>query len=365
MNSLVDDYLLYVSNTIASYSKVILKNDENIVLDKLTDIVYDYLNEVFLLNQKIGDFDFGHTLSLKLQDHENSLFNLFLQYGLIDRLKLKDKNIRKSYIFVVDTINYFINVEKYIYKNADFFYNQVSLKILKNQVFIDKNYLKEKLDSSENELEKLYKINCDSIKKINKQIDKFSYKVQSISNNEHFLNTLYKNDKLYDYKESETLYVLKDYQRDVYLNSLENLSINIVKELFENKKNKYFVFVPEYIANSKLALKKLLKIFNVYSVNKQVCFIFDWVSLNKHDYLDEMLTGYEYGVYLNNESNFEYNYENVNYMIIHYDEELEDIVNRYSKSCSIIITGRLNSNIKNKLREQNINKFCNIRVVTT
>ena len=119
MNSLVDDYLLYVSNTIASYSKVILKNDENIVLDKLTDIVYDYLNEVFLLNQKIGDFDFGHTLSLKLQDNENSLFNLFLQYGLIDRLKLKDKNIRKSYIFVVDTINYFINVEKYILCNIN------------------------------------------------------------------------------------------------------------------------------------------------------------------------------------------------------------------------------------------------------
>ena len=362
MNSFVDDYLLYISKTITNYSRVLLRNDENVALDKLTDIIYDYLDEVFLLNQKVGNFDFQPVLNLKLQDCENSLFNLFLQYGIVDRLKLKDKNIKKSFVFIVDTINYFINVEKYIYKNADFFYDQVSLKILKSQTFIDRDVLYESLKSNESELENLYKINCESIKKMNNQSDKFSYKLQTISSNEYFLNSCYKNDDLLEYKECETEFVLKAYRKDIYLNSLESLSINIIKELFENKKNKYFVYVPEYIACSINALKKLLKMFDVYCVNQLVCFIFDSASIIKHEHLDNLLEEYEYGVYINSESNLEYTYEAANYMIFLYDEKLEDLIIKYSKTSNIIITGKVATEAKVKLGEQNIDKFCNIKV---
>lgn len=360
MNSLVDDYLFYVSSAISNYSKVLLRDDENITLDKLTDIIYDYLNEVFLLKRTIGKIDFDHIINIKLQDYENSLLNIIMEYGLIDRVKLKDKSIKKSYVFVVDTINYFINIERNIYKNADFLYDRIFQSIMRGTSFIDKAFLKEKLIENESEILKLYKDNCDCLKKMNISIDNFGFRTQKISNNMYYLESSYNNEKIYDYNEKEVLYVLKDYQRKIYLNSLENLSLIILKELFENKKNKYFIFVPDY-ALSKTFIKKVLKIFNVYAIRDSICLLFDIDYYLKIMDYDDIFDGYDIGVHIGYDYGID-DFSLAKYMIIEYDETLDDVIAKNVKNTEIFANGKIGTNNKNKLKDMNIKYFTNIRV---
>lgn len=277
MDSLADNYLLCISKSIDNYCQVIFSGNPYIDRNRLIDIIYDYLNEVFLLKKEIKKINYNQTLKVVLSPYANSLLNIMTEYGIVDRIKLKDKNIKKSYIFVVDTIIFFINLEFYVYKKEVYSYDQAYSSVIKNNKFIDKVNLKLLLNNNKKELVRIFNKNRKTFQTLDKlNLDQSFGTIDFKLGKDiiyHKMN--YNNDSLINYNYNEFKYVQHDYLTDIYFNCLETLTISIIKEMILGKNYKHFIYIPEYILKKKSNYKRLQNILNIYSISQSICLVLE------------------------------------------------------------------------------------------
>ena len=369
MNGLVDKYLLFKSNCIYNGVITLVKNipEFNAKTDKLVDIIYDYLNEVFLLNRSIEKYKLSKTLNIKLNDTENSLFNLFIDYGIVDRIKLKDKSIKKSYIFIVDAINYFAYVEKYISDSADVSYTQMIKRIMKKQHFLDKVMLENAINSSIEELKAIYADNFNRSSKFKSLIydNKFSVAPTSFGDSNFYVNLNYINDDLYNFKNKEIAYVKDNFKEELFLSNLELFSYFVIEELFGGKKNKYFVSVPDFIVRRKNLFRRACSEVSVYSVRQLVTLIINKNSFTKYEnIIDEAIKTYNIGVNINDSIRDDENFSGAKYFFVNYDDsgDFDLLFKKYNNSSEFIIKNKISSKDKTELINKGVKYFVSKQV---
>lgn len=361
MNSLVDNYLLYISKSVNNYLKVMLKSDKYIDQEKTTDVIYDYLNEVFLLKKSNCKINYNRTFKMKLNDEETSLLNIFTEYGLIDRIKLKDKNIKKSYIFVVDAIRFFINLEIYIYKKQSYSYNQAFSAVIKNTKYLDKQELKVNLNARKGEIIKIFEHDIEIKKQLMKMnlspnFNTIEYKIGS---NLVFDKTSYLSEELFNYNYREVKYIESGYLTEIYLSCLENMSLKILKELIISKNKKHIIYIPEYILRKKKNIADIKSIFNICSIANSVCFAISIDNYQKYRNSYDLSIYYKVALIIKDEIYDNIDLSNIDYLIVNYsdDSQIDELLKKIDKEKMIIFNGSIPKDIKSKLESLGY-KYC-------
>lgn len=356
MNSLADNYLLYISKSINNYCKIVLKNNEFIDENKTIDVIYDYLNEVFLLKKSINKVNYNQCFKTKLSDEDNSLLNLLTEYSLIDRIKLKDKSIKKSCIFVVDTIKFFINMEIYVYKKNIYSYDQAYVSVMKNNKFLDKASLKNCLDNNKCELIKTFDINVKTKKQLNETNLSFNFNSTDlkISGNYVFNKLNYYNEDILNYNSREVKFVEDNYKCEIYFNCLETLTLKILNELINGKNKKHFIYIPEYILKKKNNVMMLFSILNIYSISNSICLIIDANYYLKYKNSNELNSNYEIALIIKNYISENLDLININYLIFDEldDQEFSNTYKKIEKKIELIFNASISNEMKQLLNKE-------------
>lgn len=347
MDNLVNTYLEFRASNIEKYVRLVMKHfDSSVKLSiKLLDVIYDYLNEVYLPSEYASEAGLSRVTGLSLDKDRSSIIALMIDYGLVTRAKLKDEDVQSLYLFVVDTILLFVGIESKTisteFNEGDF--NKVLLEVLKEEKFEYDSRIGAIVDGYTNEFNKLFDTIYNKQNKFYLTIleSPFSYKLLPFGDDMYYLNLEYYNQAFVDYEDKEVSNILNDYEFDIFKFGLEYMLIEFVDSLFKQEKKKVFINIPTRVFSKKTSFKVILDMVSIYSIKKNIVLNYEY-SANKYESTVRLLfdKGFTTGIIKNVKFEKDFDLAYAKYLFFEYndDNELKNIVKKTSESTKLVIT---------------------------
>lgn len=353
MNGIIDEYLYFKARNITNYVTTVIKslNRSFKMPNKMSDIIYDYLNEVYLGKENLDTKALSKITGLKATNDVNYFLKLVIDYGGTTRLSLKDKLICESYVFIANATMFFICMESLTNTNkfGNLSFEDACKKSYKMVGADFQHTLKSAISECDNELMKIFYTNVKKMTKFNAAMsnDHFTYESKKMDSKQAFymVNLHFHNEELDSYDGREIDYVQCKYDGELYMSGLEMLTIDIIDALLAKEDKKFFIEVPDYIAERKSYIKMLNTVTKLYAIRKNIVFVINYgISVDYPDNVSFLIEkGYDIALMKDRPmpSNFVIN--DIKYLMIDYsnDDEFARILKRARNSAEIIISNKL------------------------
>lgn len=352
MDNLVDQYLEFKAYNISEYTRMVIEyyNPRFRLTNKLIDIVYDYLNEIYLGGDYASNTSLTKTTGLSLDADRNSIMALFIDYAVISRMALKSKETSSIYSFIVDTILFFIRIES-LTNTSKFGCDSFDSAV--------KRALRDGEFENEAELNEIFKTNPenfiafydDSLRRNNEfnsyiRDNAFELVNHRIDDGLFMSECNYNNEELFKLEEKDVNYVKEKYEVDLFLAGLEIITIDLIQDLLLDQKKKVLVKIPKGIATKKSLMKVVLEKTKVFAVKRNLLLVFDYSVIEKDkNYLSSLYDkGYDFAVNKDGPMPKNFDLGSSKYLLLEYfnDDEFKGVFRRVGESVGVIITNKLN-----------------------
>lgn len=351
MDNLVDAYLEFKAYNVENYTKCVMKhyNSRFKLTNKLIDIVYDYLNEVYLSGDYMSNANLTQITGMKLDRDRNSILALFVDYGAVSRMNLKNKEISDTYLFVVDTILFFIRVESLT--NTSKFgcdsFESACKKVFKTNEYENDVILKDIFNGYSNEFIALFNSNLKKNNDFNSLVrdNAFEIEYNKLDDELYLAEYTYNNAILENYDQKEVDYVKKNYTMDIFHYSLQLIILDLIEDLLLEEKKKILIRIPKDIVLKKSLLKVIVDETHIYSIKKNIIFVIDYSVTEKDETILDTLYEKGYDIAVNRDmpmpKNFDLGYSK--YLLLEYynDDEFRNIYKKIGDTVGLVITNHL------------------------
>lgn len=371
MDNLVDSYLLFKSDNVCKYVCELNRfSPTSIELPvKLRDIVYDYLNEVYLGNEVLSKEQLVEITNMHVDNISNSIFKLFVEYGVTTRKALKDKTTSEAYRYIVDAIMLFTCVDGMTNtsKCGDVSFDNTFNKAYRKLELNSEKAIKKVINAHPKGFVNIFKDSLSKNDKFNSTIGNSSYIFNNTSIDEKsiLIDFEYLNDELFSYEDKEINFVKKDYELDIFRNSLELCCLNVIEDILKGDRKRVFIRIPKEFLMKKANLKVLMDVTHIFGVKRNIILLVDYSLLDSIEGLADTLIDKGYILSINKDKEFGkmFNLFGVKYLFLEYsdDSEFKNIIRKCSDTVEMFITNRIQKRDRLKCLEFGITHFVKSR----
>lgn len=371
MDNLIDRYLEFYAKGIASCVSILIKNSlkQFKLSNKFNDIVYDYLNEVSLGNDLLDNNELINITGLKCDVYTNMMLKLFIDYGVVSRMELKDDETKQSYLFIVDATMFFICVLSYVNadKCGDISFDYCLKKAINQVSFNGVSYFKTFFNASIEEIEVVFyrfiKNEQEILKVLNN--DKFKVNYSKIDDKLFLSDISYHNDEILNYGVREVDFVRRNYDINIFKNGLIVLGIDLIKNNLKRNERKIFITIPDMVLKKKSYLKILIDITHIYSFKRNIVLVINYgFTLNDEEVVDYLYNeGYEIAINKDGDMPKNFDLGNAKFLLLDYnnDDEFKRVYKKCIDKYTMIITNNLNKNSRLECMNLGIEYFVKSR----
>lgn len=370
MDNHIDIYLNFKAYNAFLWVQTMAKHyDEDLEISKkVKDVIYDYLNEVLLGEDYASDDELFNVTGVKGERDVTSFIKLLIEYGIVTRKMLKEDNIYKSYLFIVDATMYSIRI--FNDKNSmsgEIAFDEIIKKVMREGTYYNFDVLKDIVQKSSKELEHIFQIFVKKERIMNEAFDSKNYNIEylKITNSMFLADIVYQNEELLNYEEREVSFVKKNYDFDIYIQGLKELLFDYIQQLLAGNRFKLFVKIPNNILSKKSVLKIITNMLHIFSIRKNIVVVIDFSAFLKDETIMSYLTSLDFIVAINKDCEFpkSFDLETAKYLMIDYfdDDEFKRIYKRTKDNLNLIITNHVTKSERQKCNDQGITYFLKSR----
>lgn len=371
MDNLVDSYLLFKADNVSKYVEELNKfSPTSIELPvKLRDIVYDYLNEVLLGNDILDKEKLVEITNMHVDNITNSIFKLLVEYGVTTRKALKTRETADTYRFIVDAIMLFACVDGMTNtsKCGDVSFDSTFNKAYHKLNLQNEKAIKKVINAHPKGFVNIFKTSLSKNDEFNRVLANQTYifNQTNIDATSLLIDFEYINDDLFSYEAKEIDFVRKDFNPEIFKNSMDLCCLNVIEDILKGDRKRLFIKIPSYILMKKSLVKVLTDCTRIFAVKRNIILLVNYSQLEDVEGLADTLTDSGYTMAINKDREFGkmFNLYGVKYLFLEYsdDSEFKNIIRKCSDTVEMFITNRIQKRDRLKCLEFGITHFVKSR----
>lgn len=367
MNSVIDAYLTFKTDNVINYIKILAeeKKVSSKIPRQLNKLIYKYY-DLFILSNKEVDYE-KIKLKTGLEEDEKRLilFYLLIEFDMTSKTELSNEKLYNFYNFIVNSIIVFIDLEKTISKAKEHYSYEDSIKNIQKKYsdYLDANYLI-LLDTAYIQLSKQYNKNQKKEEKFKElqESDNFKLSLSKIKNSSNLFFSKFKhiNEKLDNESKKDIELIKTEFAIELNFINIETIALRIIEEAFTESDKVIFINLEDEIITKKINLTRLENLLKLRVLKERIYLIINTSILEKYeDRINYLINeGFNFSYRKNTELSKKDIYKYGNYLLVEYDNFLED-EKKFAKENNLELIVRL----KSRLSKEELKKLDNIKYI--